>query len=79
MNIPKVTYFNINIKEYIDVIVKGQGVFVFSTNSNDMSHFTLYNIDKTDGISINITKEQVLVNRIGILSPYVDNNNSKGL
>lgn len=78
MNIPKVTHLNTHIKEYVDVM-KGQGVFVFSANSNDMAHFTLYNIDKTDGICVKVTKEQVLVNRIGILSPYIDNNNTKGL
>ena len=78
-NLPKSKNLNSYFKDHIDIIVKGQGVFVFSVNNINMVHFTLYNVDKTDGIHVNITNEQVLVNRLGILAPYIDDNNIKGL
>jgi len=76
---PKSKWIDSQQKEHIDTIVRGQGVFIFYATNNISIDFTLYNKNKTDGIKVMITKDKVLVNRIGVLAPYIDTNNSQGL
>ena len=76
---PKSKCLKSQLNDQINTIVRGQGVFIFSATNNISIDFTLYNKDKTDGIKVNITQDQVLVNRIGILAPYTDTNNKQGL
>lgn len=76
---PKSKSLNLHISDNINLIVKGQGVFVFSTDNIENCHFSIYNIDKTDGIKITMTTNQILVCRIGILAPYTDASNNSGL
>jgi hypothetical protein len=78
-NQPKSKTLKLHMSDTIDLIINGQGVFLFNANNMNDCHFTIYNIDKTDGIKINMTSTQVLVSRIGILAPYTDVNNNSGL
>lgn len=64
----------------IDLIIKGQGVFVFENrNNNQACYFKIFNQDKTDGLIILFAPGSVKVNRIGILDPLFDSNNNYGL
>jgi hypothetical protein len=61
----------------INLIVHGQGVFVFeNTDNSKLCSFNLYNKDKSDGFTVDFTLESVLVNRIAILEPLVNSKTS---
>lgn len=63
-----------------DLIIKGQGVLIFSNNdSQEDSYFKIYNEDKTDGLKITFTKDNVKVIKIGSSKRLNDKNNKKGL
>jgi hypothetical protein len=70
-----------NIKDIksVQFIVSGQGVFLFSTNSNESCSFRLLNKLENDGFEITFQTNCILVNRIGILDPLIDKNNTTGL
>jgi hypothetical protein len=70
-----------NIKDIqsVQFIVSGQGVFLFSTTSNESCSFRLLNKLENDGFEITFQTNRVLVNRIGILDPLMDKNNTTGL
>ena len=65
--------------KFIEFIVSGQGVFVFSTSSNDSCSFRVLNKLENDGFEITFIENRVLVNRIGLLDPLIDKNNTTGL
>ena len=73
----------INLKNHksdeINLIVPGQGVFIFYGNNSEKVSFSLFNKDKTDGFNIEIVMGQVRVNRIGILDPLIDDKNINGI
>lgn len=63
-----------------DLMIKGQGVFIFSNNdSQEDCYFKIYNEDKTDGLKIRFTKDNVKVIKIGSSKKLNDKNNNKGL
>ena len=63
-----------------DLIIKGQGVFIFSNNdSQEDCYFKLHNEDKTDGLKIIFTKDNVKILKIGSSKWLKDKNNNKGL
>ncbi len=63
-----------------DLIIKGQGVFIFSNNdTQEDCYFKIYNEDKTDGLKIRFTKDNVKVIKIGSSKKLNDKNNNKGL
>ena len=70
-----------NIKDIksVQFIVSGQGVFVFSTSSNESCSFRILNKLENDGFEITFQPNNVLVNRVGILDPLMDKNNTTGL
>lgn len=67
----------------VPLIVSGQGVFLFTTNSATVSEescsYSILNAKQTDGIIIEWTPDKVQVMRSTSLIPYVDPTNSKGL
>jgi hypothetical protein len=63
-----------------DLIIKGQGVFIFSNNdTQEDCYFKLYNEDKTDGLKIKFTKNNVKITKISSSKQLKDKNNKKGL
>jgi hypothetical protein len=70
-----------NVKDIksVQFIVCGQGVFVFSTSSNSSCSFRLLNKEENDGFEITFQVNLLLVNRIGLLEPLIDINNTTGL
>lgn len=78
----KSKYINLNntkdIKS-VQFIVSGQGVFVFSTSSNESCSFRILNKVENDGFEITFLPNHILVNRIGMLDPLIDKNNKTGL
>jgi len=70
----------ININSSINLIVHGQGVFIFDNSDNIKEcSFTFYNKDKTDGLIVNFKTQSITVNRVGVLEPLLDKNNKDGL
>jgi len=70
----------ININSSINLIVHGQGVFIFDNSDNTKEcSFTFYNKDKTDGLIVNFKTQSITVNRVGVLEPLLDKNNKDGL
>lgn len=70
----------INISSSINLIVHGQGVFIFDNSDNTKEcSFTFYNKDKTDGLVVNFKTQSITVNRVGVLEPLLDKNNKDGL
>jgi len=64
----------------INLIVHGQGVFLFENEENN--HFCVFEIcDKEEkkGLKIDITETSVQINRLPTLEPLVDKNNKQGL
>ena len=54
-NLPKRLNFSKN-KKNINLIIKGQGVFVFNCNNNkENSSFNIYNEEKNNGLKIIFT------------------------
>ena len=57
----------------LQLIVHGQGVFVFEHVDNTLPcEFKILNSDKTDGFIINLTKQEVTINRLGLIEPLVN-------
>jgi len=70
----------ININSSINLIVHGQGVFIFDNSDNTKEcSFAFYNKDKTDGLIVNFKTQSITVNRVGVLEPLLDKNNKDGL
>jgi hypothetical protein len=63
----------------INLIIKGQGVFIFETTDTSPCTFTFFNKDKTEGIIVVFSTDNLKVNRIGLLEPLNDPNNKTGL
>jgi len=64
----------------IQLIVKGQGVFIFDNKDNNKECiFYIYNNDKSDGYKIVLNKSSVTVLRISDHSIYIDKKNNSGL
>jgi hypothetical protein len=62
----------------INLIVHGQGVFIFDNHSNACSFRILTN-DKKDGYVVSYTPQNIIVDRINMSSPLIDPNNKIGL
>jgi hypothetical protein len=63
-----------------DLIVKGQGVFIFNNNDQqDNCYFNLHNKDKTEGLKVKFTKDNVKVQKISTSEYFKDIDNNKGL
>ena len=63
-----------------DLIIKGQGVLIFSNNDSlEDCYFKIYNDEKKDGLKIIYTKDNVKVIKIGSSKRLNDKNNNKGL
>jgi hypothetical protein len=63
-----------------ELIVKGQGVFIFHNNDQqDDCYFNLHNKDKNDGLKIKFTKDKIKIIRILNSQCLEDKNNNKGL
>jgi len=57
-----------------NLIIKGQGVFIFSNNDTiEDCYFKLYNEDKTDGLKIKFTKDNVKITKISSSKQLKDN------
>ena len=64
----------------INLIIHGQGIYIFEVNDNlNTCIFNLYNKDKTDGLKIEFTTEKVNVNYIASEEPLIDIKNTSGL
>jgi hypothetical protein len=64
----------------IDLIVHGQGVFIFQNQDNTQSScFYFYNKDNKNGLKIEFSVESVKVNEIPSNESFVDGTNNKGL
>jgi len=88
-NLPKSKILN-DTNDKINFIVSGQGVFIFQEVKNEVKNevkkevknnctFYFYNKDKSDGLIINLTENDVKINRLSILEPLIDPNNKEGL
>ena len=70
--------FNVVKKsEDIKLIVHGQGVFLFNTNIQ--SSFTIYNNDKTDGLKVDFSNDEVLVTRLSNSDKFKSQSKTGGL
>lgn len=61
----------------IDLIVHGQGVFLFNTKVS--TSFTFYNNDKSDGLKVDFLNNEVLVTRLSNSDKYTSQNKSGGI
>ena len=80
-NLPKCKILN-DTNDKIKFIISGQGVFIFQEVRNKVRNdctFYFYNKDKSDGLIINLTENNVKINRLSILDPLIDPNNKEGL
>jgi hypothetical protein len=69
---------NHKVENMIDMIVPGQGIFIFANKNNEPLQISIHN-NMMDGFIVEILENQVIINRIGILNPLIDINNRKGL
>ena len=77
---PKNIKFKKTKPNNINLIIHGQGVYIFEVNDTvNTCIFNLYNQDKTDGLKIEFTTESVNVNYIVGNEPLIDINNTFGL
>ena len=70
----------LTLRTYTDTIhlsVHGQGVFLFSTNIP--TSFTIYNGDKSDGLSVNLTATEFSIMQLSNSNRYVSQIPSSGL
>ena len=63
----------------MNFLINGQGVFIFSNNIYKSSVLYFYNENKSDGLKIKFTKDNVKVIRISTVKWLKDKNNDKGL
>lgn len=64
----------------INLIVHGQGVFLFENEENNhFCVFEIYDKEEKKGLKIDITEKSVQINRLPTLEPLVDKNNKQGL
>ena len=61
----------------INLIIHGQGVFLFNTNV--ATSFTFYNATKSDGLKVDFSDHEVLVTRLSNSDKYTSQNKSGGL
>jgi len=82
-NYPKSIIFNqteSTQKKEINFIIHGQGVFIFeNTDNNQLCSFRILNSDKSDGYIVNFLKRGILIDRVGMDEPLMDQNNTVGL
>jgi len=66
--------------ETTDLIVHGQGVFIFENKYNtDPCVFNILNQDKTNGLNVEFTRKSVSVKGVQNIAPLVDISNNSGL
>jgi len=69
-----------NNHRIINLIIHGQGVFIFENKDNTKSCcFELYDKDNALGLKVEYTEDSVKVNKIPSNDPLIDNDNNKGL
>jgi hypothetical protein len=67
-------------KTTVDLIVNGQGVFIFQHQNNTKSiFFQLYNKDNRNGLKVEFNVDSVKVYKISTNEPLADETNNKGL
>jgi len=67
-------------KTSMNLIVHGQGVFIFQNQDNTKSScFQLYNKDSKNGLKVEFNVDSVLVSKIPSNEPFIDDKNHKGL
>jgi len=76
-NYPKSKAILLN-EQNINLIVHGQGVFIFKNESNECS-FTIYNKDKSNGLRVHFTLDAVRVKELLNESELIDETNNHGL
>jgi len=76
-NYPKTLSFSKKESD-INLIINGQGVFIFETESKECS-FSIYDNTKNYGLNIKFTNNNVFVNYIHDNVPLIDKNNKQGL
>ena len=82
INQPKSKGLKLHLSPNINLIIPGQGVFMFASNicdpqSDDVS-FNILN-ENNEGFNVQFLEDSIMVNRIGILQPLIDEKNIKGL
>ena len=80
-NYPKTLSFT-KKESNINLIVHGQGVFIFNikdTENTQEYSFNIYDKSETNGLKIKFTSNNILVNDIQNDHPLVDPNNNQGL
>lgn len=66
----------------INLIVHGQGVFIFKTQDSENTKeccFSIYNKSQSNGLKVLFTSNSVSVSNINTFEKYVDSNNTSGL
>lgn len=77
---PKFVSLVYKFNDTTDLIVHGQGVFIFENKYNsDPCIFKILNQDKSDGLTVEFTPKSVLVNGIQNTAGLVDISNNSGL
>jgi len=68
------------IEKRVELIVHGQGVFIFKNNGNiQPCYFTIYDKEHKNGLRVEFTLDSVKVNCIPTNIPLIDKNNKSGL
>jgi len=68
----------LSCSQNINLIVHGQGVFIFKNESNECS-FTIYNKDKSSGLRVHFTLDAVRVHELPSDKLLIDETNTHGL
>jgi hypothetical protein len=63
----------------VNLIVHGQGIFLFETSTPFTCTFTFYDESKSSGLKVQFSLNSVLVNEIPSNKPLIDTYNAKGL
>ena len=66
-------------EQVIKLPISGQGVLLFNNKNNGNIMFSFKNQDNTDGLSVQIIQNKIIVKRILTNEELIDNNNTKGL
>ena len=77
---PKSVILRGNKNKKINLIIHGQGVFLFQTQENThCCSFTIYDNEEKMGLKIELNESAVKINKLPNLEPLIDANNKYGL
>ena len=79
-NLRQIKAIKLSFKKKLNLIIKGQGIFVFSNqNSTNTAIFHIYDSTYNDGLIVEFNSENIKVFKISNNEPLEDKNNCRGL